>query len=106
MSGGRLLVYFPDENLCDGVSEVVSGGFFDVNNCPPAATRVSYFADDRAVGPCRTARKYVLCYVPAPLVPAATEGIEVNAESCIAWLEDSAVILREEWSRLVAAVIA
>ena len=28
---GRFMVYFPDENLCDGYAELVSNGFFDVD---------------------------------------------------------------------------
>lgn len=30
LCGGRLLAYFPDDNLFDGMAERVSEGFFDV----------------------------------------------------------------------------
>jgi hypothetical protein len=33
--GGELMVYFPDQNLSDGYAELVSKGFFDVENVPP-----------------------------------------------------------------------
>jgi hypothetical protein len=37
------MVYFPDENLCDGYAELVSEGFFDVDNVPAHDTWVSFF---------------------------------------------------------------
>src|SRR5262245_34397058 len=40
LCGGRLLAYFPDDNLFDGFAEAVSEGFFDVNNIPPYDTWV------------------------------------------------------------------
>src|SRR5207247_2550506 len=38
--GGRLLAYFPDDNLADGVAATESNGFFDVDNIPPYDTWV------------------------------------------------------------------
>jgi hypothetical protein len=38
LTGGRLLAYFPDNNLACGVAEVESQGFFDTNNIPPYDT--------------------------------------------------------------------
>lgn len=38
--GGRLLAYFPDDNLTDGAAEEDSEGFFDVHNVPPCDTWV------------------------------------------------------------------
>src|SRR4030095_14369286 len=40
LCGGRLLAYFPNDNLFDGFAEVQSKGFFDVNNIPPPDTWV------------------------------------------------------------------
>lgn len=40
LCGGRLLAYFPNDNLFDGVAEVESDGFFDVDNIPPYDTWV------------------------------------------------------------------
>ena len=39
-AAGRLLVYFPDEELWDGAAEAASSGFFDEHNAPPWGTWV------------------------------------------------------------------
>lgn len=88
---GRLLVYFPDEDLTDGAAEVASQGFFDVYNAPPWGTWVGYFEDGGA-GPRRPC--YLLAWVPDALAAVASAGIDVNPEQCIAWLTDVQVGLR------------
>jgi hypothetical protein len=40
LCGGRLVAYFPDDNLFDGAAEAESQGFFDVDNIPPYDTWV------------------------------------------------------------------
>ena len=89
---GRFMLYFPDENLSDGYAQLVSGGLFDVDNLPAYDTWVSFFTEQDH--PQRSARRYLLCYVPAPLLDAADAGIEGNPESCIVWLEQSDVSIR------------
>ncbi len=89
---GRFMLFFPDENLSDGYAAQVSGGFFDVDNLPACDTWVSFFVENSH--PRFSARRYLLCYVPAPLVDAANAGIEGNPESCIVWLEQSDASIR------------
>jgi hypothetical protein len=89
---GRFMVYFPDENLCDGYAEVVSKGFFDVDNLPAHDTWVSFFDEDSR--PARSSRRHLLCYVPVAAIDAANAGIEGNPEQCIVWLEESDVAIR------------
>src|SRR5689334_16271125 len=48
LCGGRLLAYLPDDNLADGFAEVVSKGFFDVDNIPPYDTWVWMVRNVRA----------------------------------------------------------
>lgn len=79
---GRFLVYFPDEQLACGAAEVATDGFFDVFNTPPWDTWVSWFNEDGG---------YLLCWVPGPLVERVDEGIDVNPEECIRWIEDTDV---------------
>ena len=71
---GRLLVYFPHENLADGAADLASNGFYDVNNVPPWDLWVS-FSDGELIS-----------WVPIGLVEAAHMGIDVNPEECIQWL--------------------
>ena len=89
---GRFMLYFPDENLADGYAAAVSGGFFDVDNLPAYDTWVSFFSEEDH--PRRSARRYLLCYVPTPLIDAADAGIEGNPEACIVWLEQSDASIR------------
>jgi hypothetical protein len=88
---GRFLLHFPDENLCDGIAEYASDGFFDVFNVPPIDTWVSWFIERgrRAVE-----RPYLLCYAPSWALRSADAGIDVNPEACIMWLDQSDVALR------------
>ena len=98
---GRFMLYFPDENLADGYAEVVSGGFFDVDNLPAYDTWVSFLSEEDY--PRQSARRYLLCYVPAPLIDVADAGIEGNPEECIVWLEQSDVSIRRRVEALTSA---
>lgn len=71
---GRLLVYFPHENLADGAAEFSSNGFYDTNNVPPWDLWVS-FSDGALIS-----------WVPVGLVEVAHMGIDANPEECIRWL--------------------
>lgn len=97
--GGRLLVYFPDADLADGAAESVSGGFFDVHNVPPWDTWIALAEDQN--GPAPSYAQYVVSWVPQGLVACAQEGIDVNPEECIVWLDDAAVAAREELRHLL-----
>lgn len=99
---GRFMLYFPDENLSDGYAAEVSDGFFDVQNLPAYDTWVSFFVEKSHTRP--SARRYLLCYVPAAMVEAANAGIEGNPESCIVWLEQSDVSVRPRVEALVGHV--
>lgn len=90
---GRLLVFFPDEDLNDGAAELASEGFFDDHNTPPWDTWVGFFSDlhEGPAGP--QERSYLLAYVPKVLVPHAQRGLDVNPEECIQWLDESETAL-------------
>ena len=79
--GGRLLFYFPDEQVDDGASEVYSKGFFDSQDAPAWDCWVGSFLDDKR-------GQYIVSWVPATLIEIAAEGLAVNMVDCIGWLED------------------
>ena len=93
LCGGRLVAYFPDDNLCDGVAKQESKGFFDFDNMPPYDTwiwwvrnlrRVEYddhTTDEREVN-------YLVAWVPPDFIELANAGIRHNAEDCIMWLDE------------------
>ena len=89
--GGKLMVYFPDADLCDGAAEIESEYFFDIFNCPPWDTWIGFF--DEQLGNDSYGR-YLLAYVPEQLVPLADAGINVNPEECILWLTATDVKLK------------
>ncbi len=95
---GRFMVYFPDENLCDGYAELVSKGFFDVDNLPAHDTWVSLFNEESRLQ--RSSRRHLLCYVPVAAIEAANAGIDGNPEECIVWLEQCDVSIRQRVEEL------
>jgi hypothetical protein len=87
LSGGRLLIYFPDAELSDGAAEAETGGYFDVFNTPPWDTWVAFVHEPGP--PDSSFANYLIAWVPPGYVGAASRGIEVNPEGCLAWLEES-----------------
>lgn len=81
---GRFLVYLPDLELFDGVAEAETSGFFDVHNTPPHDTWIAMVAGEEN----RRDDDFLLSWVPPPFVDLVNDGIEVNPEECILWLED------------------
>jgi hypothetical protein len=77
LQGGRLLLYSPDENLCDGAARYTSKGFFDFDNIPPWDTWVCFF------------QQYLVSWVPPQLLELANQGIDANPEGCIAWAQET-----------------
>lgn len=73
---GRILIYAPDENLCDGAAKYSSKGFFDDDNIPPWDSWVCF--DGRCL----------VSWVPPLLCQLAEAGIEVNPEGCIWWADE------------------
>jgi hypothetical protein len=77
---GRLLTYFPDENLACGVAEAETGGFLTVDNVPPWDTWVAYlYEGDQA--------SYLVSWVPGKMTTVVDSGIHVNPEKCFDWAD-------------------
>src|SRR4051794_3476968 len=92
LGGGRLLVYFPDEELNDGAAEAESKGFFDAHDAPPWDTWIGLFDDGRD-------SECLVSWVPPELVAIAQAGIAVNPVECIRWLNDARVPVADELRR-------
>ena len=99
VAGGRLLVFAPDETLCDGAAEEETNGFFDVENAPPWDSWVALFHCE--TWPIGSAVQrdhscdYLVSWVPSAYVDVADRGIEVNPETCIMWLDNAHVPLTD-----------
>jgi hypothetical protein len=92
LHGGRLLAYFPDDNLACGTAEAESQGFFDVDNIPPHDTWVWMVRNVRTFAYPDGARgemnvNYLVAWVPPDFIQLASAGLAVNPEACILWLD-------------------
>jgi hypothetical protein len=92
LCGGRLLAYFPDENLADGVAQMKSEGFFDVDNIPPYDTWVWMVRDVKTFdyrdgGTGEREANYLVAWVPPDFIGLASRGVKANPEECILWLD-------------------
>ena len=95
LKGGKIMVYFPDQELADGAAEQASRGFFDIHNAPPWDTWIGLLPYD---GPFSSENEpYLAAYVPESLIKDASQGIEANPEQCIMWLRDSQTGLRNHF---------
>ena len=92
LAGGRLLIYFPEDNLCCGAAEQETLGFFDVDNVPPWDTWVTYF-DEQQSNLGLYDKEYLIAWIPSEFVYLADRGIYYNPEQCIQWLSDTTVEL-------------
>jgi hypothetical protein len=72
---GRLLRYWPEENLADGAAEYASVGFFDADNTPPWDSWVMFSSG------------MLVSWVPGELIELVDRGVDANPEGCIAWFD-------------------
>ena len=93
LRGGRLLLYFPDADLCDGAAEAESRGFFDVYNTPPWDTWVAFVSENGHAN--QSYASYLVAWVPPVFLDDAASGVVVNPEQCIQWFDESNVALVE-----------
>ncbi|WP_244982159.1 hypothetical protein [Corallococcus exercitus] len=100
LHGGRLLVYFPDDNTCDGGAELATQGYLDVDNMPPWDTWVGMFREDPE-SPTQSA-DYLIAWVPPVFLDTVAQGISVNPELCIQWLEDSTTMMAKRLKELTS----
>jgi hypothetical protein len=72
---GRLLIYYPAENVSDGASKYASNGFYDPFDAPPWDLWVSYDSGE------------LISWVPNALVTLAQDGMDANIVDCIKWAD-------------------
>jgi len=83
------MVYFPNDDLCDGAAEAESHGFFDVYNAPPWDTWVAFVSESE--DPNASYSEYLVDWVPQPFIGLAASAMLVSPEECIQWLDESGV---------------
>ena len=85
LAGGRVMLYFPDEQLADGASAEASGGYFDLENAPPWDTWM--WIEDALLHAQAWFTWWIATYVPPALVDRAERGRKVNPERCLQWAD-------------------
>ena len=97
LGGGRLLVWYRDLTIDDGVGESCTNGYLDESDMPPWDTWITYVCagDDT-----EAAAGYLVSWVPPQFIGPVQQAIESNAYDALFWLSASrllvAVVLREE----------
>lgn len=77
---GRVLVFYPELSLNDGMMVIESAGFIDENDCPPWGTwfHVSYDSvDDNGCA--------LYAWIPEAFVENVTRAQEVDQYNCLVW---------------------
>lgn len=82
LNQGKILIYEPDSNIADCLSEEETNGYFDPYDCPPWDTWVGYITIN-------IDQRYVLSWVLNEIVPIVNAGFEINPVECFYWLDSS-----------------
>jgi hypothetical protein len=77
-AAGKLLLFYPNETLCDGAACQSSNGFFDNWNIPPWDTWIWYSGLPHE-------SQVLYSWVPSQFIELASTGVSVNPEQCIRW---------------------
>jgi uncharacterized protein (TIGR02996 family) len=88
VTGGRLLVFYPDATLSDGVAYGQSGAFFNEENIPPWDTWVMATEVSRHEPGTFSYNSYLVCWVPPKLIEHADHWINLHPLHCIRWASD------------------
>lgn len=78
---GRILTFDPSATMYDGISEEVTGGFFDSDDLPPPEFWVGMVGEKLAA------------FIPSVFISRASEGVECCMGGCLEWADEFEVIL-------------
>lgn len=91
LAGGRLVLLYMSDTLCDGIGPIYSKGFIDECNFPAWDTWLYYGLESqrshRRYGTIRDT-KYLISWVPEQVIPLMNDTIEILAEQCLQWVEN------------------
>lgn len=92
LNRGKILIYEPDVNIADCLSEAETNGYFDAYDCPLWDTWIGYIT-------LYDGNSYLLSWVLNEIIPIVNAGFEVNPVECFYWLdsakEQGAITLRK-----------
>lgn len=77
---GCILVFHVDDTLWHGAARVETAGFIDDYNFPPVDTWFYLHKD-------ASSESVLFAWIPEPFVHAVDNGIAVNPEGCIKWMD-------------------
>lgn len=82
---GALIYFEPALSMYDGAAMMGSGGFFDVENFPPADTWITYVSKHDSG---KWESGFLLAWVPDELVDLADEGVRVEPSGSLRWADE------------------
>lgn len=85
LAGGRLLFHDPRLQLFDGAAIPVSAELFDVDYMPPWDSWVAWAGSKDERWTQATFDGYLVCWIPAELVPYVQAAIDISPTPTLAW---------------------
>lgn len=82
---GSLIYFEPALSMWDGAAMMGSGGFFDVENFPPADTWIAYISGDAHPS---LSSGFLLSWVPEDLIDLADAGVRVEPSGSLRWADE------------------
>lgn len=79
LSDGEMLITSIDEVIWDGISEMESNGFIDINDCTPIDTWFYMVYNDK--------RRILFSWIPRQFVKLVDDGINVNLLATFKWYD-------------------
>lgn len=79
---GRLLAFFPNLNMNDGVTKTVSNNYLDYGGYPPWDTWIYYLLDEQI----QSNHSHIIAWVPPQFVEVVNDSIEISPDDSLAWL--------------------
>lgn len=93
---GALICFEPALSMYDGAAMMGSGGFFDVENFPPADTWIAYISKRYSH---KADSGFLLSWVPEELVDLADEGVRVEPSGSLQWADEESDAFVQEICR-------
>lgn len=79
LSGGRLVVYWPDFSVAHGNTKEITKGFFTARDVPPWDTWIGVFHEKP---------DYLLSWVPAEFMEPVTQAVAQSFDGALGWIEN------------------
>jgi|GEM_PF-4890362 len=77
---GKVLIFYPERGLADGLMEIESGGFIDSDDLPPSGTWFYFALESTGDNGCA-----LYAWIPEAFVSIVDRALGVDQYSCLEW---------------------